>query len=59
MLADAVALRDRAGSCAQLEASGGVRLDTVRQIAESGVERISVGRLTHAAVSCDVGLDWR
>jgi nicotinate-nucleotide pyrophosphorylase (carboxylating) len=59
MLVEAVALRDRAGSRAELEASGGVNLDTVRRIAESGVDRISVGRLTHAAVSCDVGLDWR
>lgn len=58
MLAEAVAMRDRAGSRAELEASGGVNLDTVRRIAESGVDRISVGRLTHAAVSCDVGLDW-
>jgi nicotinate-nucleotide pyrophosphorylase (carboxylating) len=59
LLRQAVAIRDRAGSAAELEASGGVNLDTVRRIAESGVDRISVGRLTHAAVSCDVGLDWQ
>lgn len=59
VLAEAVAIRDRAGSRAELEASGGVNLDTVRRIAESGVERISVGRLTHGAVSVDIGLDWR
>jgi nicotinate-nucleotide pyrophosphorylase (carboxylating) len=42
----------------ELEASGGVNLRTVRGIAETGVERISVGALTHSAVSLDVALDW-
>ncbi|MCI0360848.1 MAG: carboxylating nicotinate-nucleotide diphosphorylase [Planctomycetaceae bacterium] len=59
MLREAVALRNAAGSGAELEASGGVSLATVRDIAESGVERISVGALTHSAVSLDVALDWR
>ncbi len=58
MLADAVARRNAAGSAAELEASGGVNLATVRQIARSGVDRISVGALTHSAVCMDVGLDW-
>lgn len=40
-----------------LEASGGVNLDTVRAIAETGVDIISVGALTHSAQSLDVGLD--
>ncbi|WP_298745233.1 carboxylating nicotinate-nucleotide diphosphorylase [uncultured Brevundimonas sp.] len=40
-----------------LEASGGVRLDTVRAIAETGVDIISVGALTHSAPSLDIGLD--
>ncbi len=40
-----------------LEASGGVRLDTVRAIAETGVDVISVGALTHSARALDVGLD--
>lgn len=40
-----------------LEASGGVRLDTVRGIAETGVDVISVGALTHSAPSLDIGLD--
>lgn len=57
-LADAVALRDRIAPQIQLEASGGVNLDTVAAIALTGVERISVGALTHSAVSLDVGLDW-
>ena len=40
-----------------LEASGGVALDTVRAIAETGVDIISVGALTHSAVNFDFGLD--
>ena len=40
-----------------LEASGGVTLKTVRAIAETGVDVISVGALTHSAPSLDVGLD--
>jgi len=55
----AVALRDKSAPGLQLEASGGVNLDSVRDIAETGVERISVGALTHSAASLDVGLDWR
>lgn len=43
---------------ALVEASGGVNLDTVRGIAETGVDIISVGALTHSARSCDIGLDW-
>jgi len=39
------------------EASGGVNLDTVRAIAEAGVDLISVGALTHSATVLDVGLD--
>jgi nicotinate-nucleotide pyrophosphorylase (carboxylating) len=58
MLQKAVALRDRVAPDVELEASGGVNLDTVRDIAESGVERISVGALTHSAPSLDLGLDW-
>ncbi len=40
-----------------LEASGGVTLETIGAIARTGVERISVGSLTHHAVSLDLGLD--
>ncbi|MBC8107480.1 MAG: carboxylating nicotinate-nucleotide diphosphorylase [Anaerolineae bacterium] len=40
-----------------LEASGGVTLDTVRAIAMTGVDRISVGALTHSAPALDIGLD--
>jgi nicotinate-nucleotide pyrophosphorylase (carboxylating) len=54
----AVALRNETAPQVELEASGGVNLETVRSIAETGVDRISVGALTHAARSLDVGLDW-
>ena len=40
------------------EASGGVTLDTVRRIADTGVDRISVGALTHSAPALDLGLDF-
>jgi nicotinate-nucleotide pyrophosphorylase (carboxylating) len=42
-----------------LEASGGVNLNTIAAIAETGVERISVGAMTHSAPNFDVGLDWQ
>jgi nicotinate-nucleotide pyrophosphorylase (carboxylating) len=58
-LEKAVLCRDGLNPSVQLEASGGVRLETVRQIASSGVDRISVGALTHSAVWLDIGLDWR
>ena len=40
------------------EASGGVRLDTVREIAETGVTYVSVGRLTQSAPAADIGMDF-
>jgi len=42
-----------------LEASGGVNLDTIRGIAETGVDFISVGRITQSAPAVDIGLDYR
>ncbi len=42
-----------------IEASGGVRLETVRAIAETGVDLISVGALTHSAPALDVSLEFR
>ena len=57
-LREAVLLRDARAPQVELEASGGVSLETVRAIAQSGVERISVGAITHSAVSLDVALDW-
>lgn len=56
-LRDAAALRDALRSSVVLEASGGVRLETIREIAETGIDRISVGALTHQAMSIDVALD--
>jgi nicotinate-nucleotide pyrophosphorylase (carboxylating) len=41
-----------------LEASGGITLETLRAVAESGVDLISVGWLTHSAPALDVGLDF-
>lgn len=58
-LRSAVGLRDAAGVSSELEASGGVTLHTIRAVAETGVDRISVGALTHSAVSLDVALDWQ
>ncbi len=58
-LREAVALRDREAPDVLLEASGGVNLDTVTDIARTGVDRISIGRLTHSAPSLDLGFDWR
>jgi len=55
----AVEMRDRAGKKGKvaLEASGGVTLETVHSIALTGVERISVGAITHSAAALDIGLD--
>ncbi len=54
VLRQAVAL---VGGRVPTEASGGVRLDTIRAIAETGVTFISVGRLTQSAPAADIGLD--
>lgn len=58
MLREAVRIRDESAPQTQLEASGGVTLQTVRTIAETGVERISVGSLTHSSPALDLGFDW-
>jgi len=47
----------RVGGRALLEASGGVTLETVRAVAETGVQRISVGALTHSAPAADLALE--
>lgn len=54
-LREAVALAQ--GKAVQLEASGGVNLQTIRAIAETGVNAVSVGALTHSAPAVDIGLD--
>ena len=58
-LREAVARRGAAAPGVLLEASGGVNLATARGIAETGVDRISVGALTHSAAALDIGLDYR
>lgn len=58
-LREAISLRDRhslRGKVA-LEASGGITLETVRSVAETGVERISVGAITHSATAFDLSLE--
>lgn len=57
-LKECVALRDRLAPEVELEASGGVNLKTIGGIAATGVDRISVGALTHSAPVHDIGLDW-
>jgi len=41
-----------------LEASGGVTLETIRSLAETGVDFISLGRITQSAPAVDIGLDY-
>jgi nicotinate-nucleotide pyrophosphorylase (carboxylating) len=55
---EAVRRRNGAAPGVLLEASGGVTLKTVRAIAETGVDRISVGALTHSAPALDIALDY-
>jgi nicotinate-nucleotide pyrophosphorylase (carboxylating) len=54
LLSQAVALTD---GRAKLEASGGVTLDNVRAIAETGVDFVSIGALTHSARALDVSME--
>lgn len=56
-LKQAVALRDKHAPHLELEASGGVTLETLPAIAQTNVDRISIGALTHSAVQLDVALD--
>ena len=55
MLREAVAL---VAGRVPIEASGGVQLDTIRAIAETGVDFVSVGRITQSAPAADIGLDY-
>lgn len=57
VIRQAVALRDRLAPPVELEVSGGVRLDNVGAIAQTGIDRISIGALTHSAPALDLGLD--
>ncbi len=53
----AKAVKINQGQC-ELEASGNVSLETIKSIAETGVDYISVGRITHSAEAVDIGLDF-
>jgi nicotinate-nucleotide pyrophosphorylase (carboxylating) len=53
------AVRAASGSGIYLEASGGITLENIREVAGSGVDGISSGALTHSAASADIGFDWR
>jgi len=57
-LKEAVRRRNAVAPRVLLEASGGVNLGTLRTIAETGVDRISVGALTHSAIALDIALDY-
>lgn len=57
-LRTAVAMRSEVAPDVVLEASGRVNLQTVGEIAKTGVDRISSGALTHSARVLDLGLDW-
>jgi nicotinate-nucleotide pyrophosphorylase (carboxylating) len=58
LLKEAVAMAKAARPGILCEASGGVRLSTVRAIAEAGADMISVGALTHSVKALDIGLDF-
>ncbi len=58
LLAEAVRRRNARAPGVLLEASGGVSLETVTALAATGVDRISVGALTHSAPALDIGLDF-
>ena len=57
-MSEAIAIRDREARGVQLEASGSVTLETVAAIAATGVDRISIGALTHSAPALDLAFDW-
>ncbi len=54
---EAVARRDALNPSVRLEASGGLTIDTAREVGETGVDLIAVGELTHSAPILDIGLD--
>ncbi|HEY7811697.1 MAG TPA: carboxylating nicotinate-nucleotide diphosphorylase [Nakamurella sp.] len=56
---EAVRRRDAAGAKTRLEASGGLTLDVARAYAETGVDYLSTGGLTHSVIALDLGMDLR
>jgi nicotinate-nucleotide pyrophosphorylase (carboxylating) len=59
MMLAAVAFRDEHAPGVRLEASGGLTVEVARRVAETGVDYIAVGELTHSARVLDLGLDLR
>ena len=59
MLREAVALARTGADAPELEASGGIGLDNVRDVAASGVDFVSVGALTHSAPNLDISIELR
>lgn len=58
LLRRCVVRRDEVAPTVKLEASGGVNLTTIAGIAATGVDRVSVGAVTHSAVALDIALDY-
>ncbi|WP_339674028.1 carboxylating nicotinate-nucleotide diphosphorylase [uncultured Gimesia sp.] len=59
IMKQAIEMRNANSPSTLLEASGGITLESIRSVAETGVERISVGALTHSVISLDLGFDWK
>jgi nicotinate-nucleotide pyrophosphorylase (carboxylating) len=59
VMREAVKRRNERSPHTKLEASGGINLSTIRAAAETGVDRISVGAITHSAPALDIALDYR
>ena len=57
-LKEALAIREQAGSSVAMEASGGVTHESIAKIAETGVDFVSVGALTHSAIALDISLEF-
>ena len=57
-LARAVTIRDERAPGVLLEASGGITLESLAEVAATGVDRVSMGALTHSVPNWDVGFDW-
>ncbi len=57
-LKQAILTRNIQAPSVELEASGGINLGTIHEIASTGIDRISVGSLTHSVINLDLGLDW-
>jgi len=59
VLREAVGMRDEHAPDVLLEASGGITIESIPEIAATGIDRISIGALTHSAVQLDFGLDLK